>query len=132
MISQPTFLSLDEILQIHSDMIATFGGSDGVRDMGPLESALHGPQASFGGDYLHPEIASMAAAYLFHIAKNHAFVDGNKRTAATAAITFLKMNQIPFAADQMKLAELTERVAADQATKEDAIDFFRKNIEESE
>ena len=89
---EPLFLTLDEVLEIHAQQIELYGGSDGVRDPAGLESAVATPMATFGGEFLHSTIPSMAAAYLFHICQNHAFVDGNKRTGANAAITFLLIN----------------------------------------
>jgi len=88
----PVFLSLDEILEIHAEQVERYGGSSGLRDAAGLESAVATPQATFGGEFLHASIPAMAAAYLFHICQNHPFIDGNKRTAANAAITFLLMN----------------------------------------
>ena len=86
---EPLFLTVDEVLEIHSQQIELYGGSEGIRDFAPLESAIATPQATFNGEFLHPDIPAMAAAYLFHLCQNHAFVDGNKRVAANAAITFL-------------------------------------------
>jgi death on curing protein len=88
----PLFLSLAEVLEMHKQQIDRYGGSSGARDSGGLESALATPQATFGGEFLHRSIPAMAAAYLFHICQYHPFVDGNKRVAANAAITFLLMN----------------------------------------
>lgn len=75
------FPLLDDVLRIHDRQIEVFGGSTGVRDLGLLESALAQPQATFGGELLHPTLPEQAAAYLYHLAKNHPFIDGNKRTA---------------------------------------------------
>jgi death-on-curing protein len=88
----PKFLSLDEVLELHADQISSFGGTPGVRDEGLLESALAQPQATFGGQFLHPTISEQAAAYLYHIAMNHPFIDGNKRTAFAVMDTFLRLN----------------------------------------
>ncbi|MBF2049762.1 MAG: type II toxin-antitoxin system death-on-curing family toxin [Elainella sp. C42_A2020_010] len=88
----PRFISSDEVEKIHADQIASFGGTPGIRDPGLLESALAQPQASFGGQLLHPTIAEQAAAYLFHLAMNHPFIDGNKRTAFAVMDTFLRLN----------------------------------------
>ena len=86
------FLSLAEVLEIHRDQIARYGGAPGVRDMGLLQSALAMPSAGFGGVYAHVDLFEMAAAYLFHISRNHPFVDGNKRAALVAALVFLALN----------------------------------------
>jgi len=75
-VSDPTFLSVDDVLQLHEDVLAADGGAEGLRDRGLLDSAVHAPQASFGGAWLVGDLFDMAAAYMFHIASNHAFVDG--------------------------------------------------------
>src|ERR1019366_2447988 len=89
---EPVFLSLDEVLEIHEQQIERYGGSSGLRDAAGLESAVATPQATFRGEFLHSSIPAMAAAYLFHLCQNHAFIDGNKRVGANAAIAFLLMN----------------------------------------
>jgi death-on-curing protein len=92
---EPLFLSVDDVVGFHADQIRMFGGAEGVRDKGSLESAVAMAQAAFGGQYLHEGIFEMAAAYAFHIAENQPFVDGNKRAALNAAITFLGLNGHP-------------------------------------
>ena len=87
--ARPRFLTLDEALLVHADQVRRYGGSHGLRDLALLSSALAMPTASFGGAYLHPSLAEMAAAYLFHIAQNHPFLDGNKRAALATALAFL-------------------------------------------
>ena len=94
MAQQPRFLNVDDVLAIHQDTIKHEGGRAGLRDPGLLESAVTMPQQQFEGIYLHPSLAAMAAAYLFHIAANHPFVDGNKRTAVLAALVFLDVNGV--------------------------------------
>ena len=76
---QPLFLSLEEVLEIHQQQIENYGGGPGVRDISLLESAIAQPQATFSTEFLHDSMPAMAAAYLFHICRNHPFVDGNKR-----------------------------------------------------
>lgn len=88
------FLTLDDVMAVHAEAIDAYGGSDGIRDQGMLVSALATPQATFGGEFLHPTIHDKAAAYLFHLARNHAFIDGNKRTAWMAALLFLAHNDV--------------------------------------
>jgi death-on-curing protein len=89
---EPLFLSLDDVMGFHADQVRLFGGTEGVRDQGALESAVAMAQAAFAGEYLHDGIFEMAAAYAFHIAENQPFLDGNKRTALNAAVTFLGLN----------------------------------------
>ena len=127
-IEQPIFLTLDEVLQIHAHQIETFGGDGGIRDMGLLESAIAQPMQSFGGQYLHPDLASMAAAYLFHIAANHAFVDGNKRTGAHAALVFLVLNGVDVDYPTDEAEQLVLCVASGRAMKDEVIEFFRKLV----
>jgi len=123
---EPTFLTLDEILDIHRDQIDRYGGQAGVRDLGLLQSAAAMPAAGFGGEYLHKDLFEMAAAYLFHIAKNHPFIDGNKRTGTAVADVFLEMNDIDTDIDEDELAALVLDVAAGRADKEHVAAFFRE------
>jgi death-on-curing protein len=92
MIPEPLFLTYDEVARLHIVQIEMYGGSHGIRDQGLLDSALAMPRAGFGDAYLHEDIFEMAAAYLYHIAMNHPFIDGNKRTALAAADVFLRLN----------------------------------------
>lgn len=119
------FLTLDEILAIHSDQVRRYGGSHGVRDMGLLASAVAMPEASFAGVHLHPSLAEMAAAYLFHIAQNHPFLDGNKRTALASALVFLWVNDQRLDAEEDELTELVMGVAAGRIGKAEAAVFIR-------
>ena len=86
------FLDLEEVLLIHREQLIRFGGGDGLRDQGLLESAIAMPRASFGGQFVHEGLFAMAAAYAFHIAENQPFLDGNKRTAVLSAVVFLELN----------------------------------------
>ena len=97
---EPLFLGLDEVIEIHHDQINRYGGPSGIRDIELLKSAIAMPPATFGGEYLHKNLYEMAAAYLFHITRNHPFIDGNKRTGAVAAVVFLFMNGIEFQAER--------------------------------
>jgi death-on-curing protein len=91
-VTEPEFLDLDEVLLIHREQLLRFGGGDGLRDQGLLESAIAMPRATFGGAYVHESLFTMAAAYAFHIAENQPFLDGNKRTAILSAVVFLELN----------------------------------------
>jgi death-on-curing protein len=124
---EPTFLSLQEVLDLQEHQIARYGGSMGVRDLGLLESALAQPQAQFGGEFLHEDIFMMAAAYLFHIAKNHPFVDGNKRAGLATMILFLNLNGLKLKADPDALTDLVLAVAQGQAGKEQIAAFLRRH-----
>ena len=121
------FLTLDEVLEIHEQQIERYGGSQGVRDAGAPESALAMPQATFDGEYLHPTIVAMAAAYLFHVTQNHPFLDGNKRTGANAAITFLLLNNLKPTFSEDQLVEVVLGVAQGRVGKEEIARFFAEN-----
>jgi death-on-curing protein len=121
---EPVFLSLDEILEIHEQQIERYGGSVGLRDAAGLESAAATPQATFGGEFLHTSIPTMAAAYLFHLCQNHAFIDGNKRVGANAAITFLLMNNWDASFDEDELVNLVLSVASAGLSKLRLIEIF--------
>ena len=90
--TEPCFLTLAEVIDIHNDQLTRYGGQHGVRDFGLLESALAQPEASFGGEWLHTDLCEMAAAYAYHLCQNHPFLDGNKRTALACALVFLRLN----------------------------------------
>src|SRR5437868_2751680 len=107
----PRFLELIEVLEIHQSRIELYGGTRGLRDLGLLQSALAQPAATFGGNYLHTDIYEMAAAYLFHLARNHAFVDGNKRTALACCLVFLAYNRIEHYAGIQELEDMTVAAA---------------------
>jgi death-on-curing protein len=101
--SDPTFLTAEEVVALNIDQVRRYGGTSGVRDEGLLLSALAMPQAGFGDQYAHEDLFEMAAAYLFHIVKNHPFIDGNKRVGAMAARVFLMLNgfDIPMSEDDI-------------------------------
>lgn len=90
--TEPDFLELEEVLEIHERQIEAFGGTLGVRDQGLLESALAMPRASSGGQFVHESLFAMAAAYAFHVAENQPLLDGNKRTGLGAALVFPRIN----------------------------------------
>ena len=129
----PVFLSLDEVLEIQEQQIERYGGSAGLRDPAGLESAVATPQATFGGEFLHPSIPAMAAAYLFHLCQNHAFIDGNKRVGANSAITFLLMNNWDTTFGEEELVDLVLSVASGRLNKQGLSGIFEsrcKPIEE--
>lgn len=124
----PNFLSLAIVLKIHTRQIEKFGGTNGIRDQGLLESALAQPRITFDGQLLHPEIYHQAGAYLYHLTMNHPFIDGNKRNAFAVMDTFLKVNGYNLSLSNENAYDLVMRVANHQINKEDLIDFLYKNI----
>lgn len=118
------FLDKKTILAFHRDQVKIYGGKDGIRDEGLLESALAQPQASFGGEYVHSTVFEMAAAYGFHICKNHPFFDGNKRTALVAIYTFLYVNGYRLQADKKSLYAVMIDLANGKLEKEELAAFL--------
>ena len=106
------FLTIEDVLAIHQKMIERYGGDSTIRDLGLNDSAVMMPQQSLAGEYLHPSIASMAAAYLFHLCSNHGFGAGNKRTAVGAALVFLDVNGVELALTVDELEQITLDVAS--------------------
>jgi death-on-curing protein len=126
-VTDPLFLTLDEVLGIHADQIRRYGGRSGLRDLGLLQSALAIPETTFEGEFLHGTVFEMAAAYLFHLARNHPFVDGNKRTALMSTLVFLGLNGHRLDAEPESLYELVDGVAAGSLDKAEASVFLRRN-----
>jgi death-on-curing protein len=125
MTERPAFLTVEHVLAIHGRVIADFGGDPAVRDQGLLESAVMMPAARYGGELLHPDLPAMAAAYLFHICRNHPFVDGNKRTALVAAEVFLLLNGWRLRATNRELERMTLNIAEGKLTKDEVVAFLR-------
>ncbi len=123
------FLSVEDVIQIQANTIEHEGGMPGLRDPGLLESAVTMPQQQFGGEYLHPGLIDMAAAYMFHIAMNHPFRDGNKRTAVLSALVFLDVNGVEEFPEQVKLEAVTMRLAAGEISKEELTQWPHENVE---
>ena len=86
------YITLDTVVAIHDDMVNRYGGSHGIRDLGLIQSAIARPQSSFGGDDLYPNVFDKAAALFHSLMFNHAFIDGNKRTAIVSTSRFLFLN----------------------------------------
>ncbi|KZD04878.1 type II toxin-antitoxin system death-on-curing family toxin [Oceanibaculum pacificum] len=110
--TEPVWLSLAEILYIHEQSIAGFGGLDGLRDEGLLQSAIARPQQLFSYGEPPPDLADLAAALATGLAKNHPFLDGNKRTAFMAAAVFLSVNGLYLDATEAEAEEMMVAVAS--------------------
>jgi death on curing protein len=121
-------LSVDHVREIHAAVIEAFGGTAGVRDEKLLQSAVAAPQASFGGKSAFADLTEIAAAYLFYLCRNHPFVDGNKRTAMTTAIVFLRLNGTEPAPDSEQWEELVMDIAASKLDRQSATVRFRKAV----
>jgi death-on-curing protein len=122
------FLSVEDVILIHDDTIRNDGGLPGIRDIGLLTSAVMMPQQMFGGEYLHDGIAAMGAAYLFHIARNHPFSDGNKRAGVLAMLVFFEANGVRPLPESTELETVTLSVAAGDLGKEALTKWLRERL----
>ena len=127
----PEFVDIELAIAIHDDLIDTFGGSLGIRDLALLESALAQPQASFFGSLLHEKIEEQAAAYLYHICKNHPFIDGNKRTALGVMEAFLGINGWELNISNQDLENLVLEVANDRLDKSSITEIIKEHLIQS-
>jgi death-on-curing protein len=114
-VSEPRFLSVEQVEELHRRSLARYGGSTGLRDPGGLESAVFQPQQLYV--YGQPDLYDIAAAYAFHIAEAQAYFDGNKRTAAAAALTFLEVNGVRTRAATELLEAAMIQIAKREMTK---------------
>ena len=123
---EPLFLTLAEVIEVHTDQIEHYGGQAGVRDLGLLKSALAQPEASFAGEWLHQNLYEMAAAYAYHLCQNHPSIDGNKRTALACALAFLELNDISVRDPRGLLKDAMVQVASGRLGKVGFADLLRK------
>ena len=126
------YLTIEEVILLHSRLIQRTGGAGGVRDLSLLESALARPQASFGGDDLYPDLWSKSAALMHSLSQNHPFVDGNKRTAVAAIGVFLELNGYELTASNEAALAFTRRVATGKMELEDIAAWLKVHTAESQ
>ncbi len=126
MSEQWIWVTLEVAMAAHAEQLAEHGGGEGVRDLGLLESAMARPQnlALYG----KPDIAELAGSYAFGIARNHPFVDGNKRTAAVVSETFLVLNGGALVASDAELVVTFLALAAGDLSEEELTDWFRQHL----
>ena len=117
-------LSKEQVIKLHSQLIAETGGSDGIRDEGLLESALAAPFQSFGDEDAYPTIAQKAARLGYGLIKNHAFVDGNKRIGTHVMLVFLALNKIELEYTQKELSDTILSVAAGEYSFDDLLKWI--------
>jgi death-on-curing protein len=123
----PVWVRLDTALAAHAEQLRAHGGIEGVRDTGLLEGAMMRPQMKF--DYGSDDIAVLAAAYGYGIARNHPFLDGNKRTALVVMETFLALNGLQFSSDNLVLAALVLELAAGEITEDELAEWIRQDLQ---
>lgn len=124
---EPRWLTRRMLDAIHEAQLDEHGGTPGVRDDGLLESALARPMQKYAYAK-HPHVATLAAAYTFGLAKNHGFVDGNKRTAFMAAYVFLGLNGHDVDATEPEVVTVMERIAASDMSEVALAAWFRKHV----
>ncbi len=123
--TEPEWLTVTIIVAIHDEQLAIHGGPSGIRDSGMLESALDRPRNKWA--YENAELPELAAAYGFGIAKNHPFVDGNKRTSLLALYTFLGINGIEFVVPEAEAASMILSLAAGEVSEESLTRWIKDN-----
>jgi death-on-curing protein len=123
--TEPRWLELSIVIDVHSEQLALFGGPEGVRDIALLESALARPMNKFA--YGETDLAALAAAYAFGIARNHPFVDGNKRAAFASIIVFLGLNEIDFDVPPEAATAMILSLAAGEVGEEGLTRWIRDN-----
>jgi death-on-curing protein len=125
--TEPVWVEKDALLHLHAKALARFGGAEGVRDEGLLDSALARPRNAFHYDG-KKDIAALAACYAFGLAKNHPFVDGNKRMAFMAMGVFLAANRWELHADVVDAIQATVALAGGMIGEEQFAAWLRRNI----
>lgn len=128
MSTQERRLTKEDALAIHEASLARFGGLPGLRDEGLLESALAQPFQAFGGEELYPTFAEKAARYAYGIAKNHPFLDGNKRTATACMAAYLRLNGFGFKPMASELLTTMLGVADGTVSYEDLVGWVARNL----
>jgi death-on-curing protein len=123
--TEPVWVSVELVIDIHAEQLALFGGPEGIRDQGLLESAL--ARAPNKHAYGEDDLAALAAAYAFGVARNHPFVDGNKRAAFAAMIVFLGLNGIDFLVPEPEATAAILALAAGEVEEEGLTRWIRDN-----
>jgi len=124
----PSWLNYEDCLNIHDKSLEHFGGADGIRDKGLLESAIARPQQLL--HYEEPSLYELAACYTYGIIKNHPFIDGNKRTGYIAGALFLQSNNLLLIASEENALAYTVALAASQITEKDYANWLSNSCEE--
>ncbi len=119
------YLIIDQIIEIHDEMLKRYGGLPGIRDKNLLWSAIDAPKAAMFGQEMYPSVYEKAAAYLYHLVCNHPFNDANKRTGFTATLVFLEVNNAKQAFQKEDLENLVIEVAKGKETKERITKFLK-------
>lgn len=123
--NEPVWLDVAEVVDMHAEQLALFGGADGIRDQGLLESALARPKNRW--HYGETDLAALAASYAFGLARNHPFIDGNKRAAFHALVVFLRLNDVAFKPDPAQATAMILALAAGEVSEESLTRWIKDN-----
>ncbi len=123
-------ITLDNLLLLHSFSIRDFGGSQGIRDIDLLKSAVERPFATFDGQELYTSPIAKAAAILESILKNHPFVDGNKRTGWLACIVILRLNNYTFTLKEEEAYQFVIKIASSNTEFENIVNYIQSNVKQ--
>ena len=126
--AEPVWITYEESLQIQREQIDLYGGSHGLRDEGMLQSALGRPQNLYHYSDPKPALIALAASYAYGIAKNHPFVDGNKRTAFLVCVSFLRLNDIEFKANGKNVEKAMNDLAMDHISEQDFAVWLARHV----
>ena len=121
-------LTKEQIKMLHSALVERFGGQDGLRDEGMLDSALNTPFQTFSGSELYPDLLSKAARLAFGLIANHPFIDGNKRIGTHAMLIFLRLNNVEIEYDDDDLIALILKTAAGENDDKTILEWLKKHI----
>ena len=119
------YLTVDQVIGFHDELLNLFGGLRGIRDKNLLHSALDAPRTAFNGADMYPSIYEKAGVYLYHITKNHPFNDGNKRTAFVTTLAFIEANHAKIKFDLSNLEKMVVEVASGNVEKPELFSFLQ-------
>jgi death-on-curing protein len=119
------YLTIEQVIELHDEMLKRYGGLPGIRDKNLLWSAIDAPKAAMFGQEMYPSVYEKAAAYLYHLVCNHPFNDANKRTGFTVTLVFLEVNNAKQAFKKEDLEDLVIEVAKGKETKERITRFLK-------
>jgi death-on-curing protein len=123
---EPRWLTRDEVIALHEKQLARFGGPSGIRDVGMLESALDRPRNKWA--YEGADVLQLGSAYAFGIARNHPFIDGNKRAAFVAMMLFLRLNGVLFRPSQPEATQAMLKLAAGEIAEDGFTRWIRDRL----
>ena len=126
--SEPIWIKDDVVLAIHRRQLSEHGGGDGVRDSGLLDSALNKPKNLYHYNNPEPDLAALAASYAYGIARNHPFIDGNKRTAFVVCRLFLKLNGASLTASQEEKYNIFLKLAAGDLSEQELANWITRYL----